>query len=123
MLTAPSCPPWTTPCNVFQQHAGLWPHSRTIAIERFVRLIVATSGLTAHLLPRDGDEHQIALTDQLGTLAGIHQEGGYALAELLRRAESGRDHDNVTVIDLLDHYRQNATPATTITIEEADHRR
>ncbi|MGP3920574.1 PP2C family serine/threonine-protein phosphatase [Nonomuraea sp. 10N515B] len=108
MLTVPSCPPWATPCNVSQSHGGLWPHSRTVAIERFVRLIVATSGLTAHLLPRDDDERLIALTDRLSKLAGIYQEGGYALAQLLWRAESSRDRGNATVavIDLLDHYRE-----------------
>ncbi|MDP4510306.1 protein phosphatase 2C domain-containing protein [Nonomuraea turcica] len=108
-LTVPSCHPTTTPCNVSQRHSGLWPHSRTVDIGHFVRLIVATDGLTGHL-SRDRPDHMAAMTDRLADLAGIHQEGGYALAQLLWLAESCRGRDNITVavIDLLDHHREGS---------------
>jgi hypothetical protein len=86
----------------------VWPHSRIVDIKRFVRLIVATQGLITHLTPRDLRDDVAAVTVQLDTLAGHYHDGGYALAQLLRLADSGPDRDNTTVavIDLLDHHRE-----------------
>ncbi|MER7363493.1 hypothetical protein [Nonomuraea wenchangensis] len=111
-LTEPCCPPRSTPCHVARQHAGLLPHSRTVGIEQFRRLVVATSGMAVHLRPQPGDDTPAA--DRIGTLAGTHEDGGYALAQLLWLAERSADPGNATVavIDLLDHHR--ATTTTTI---------
>ncbi|HEX4811561.1 MAG TPA: hypothetical protein VFV66_02270, partial [Nonomuraea sp.] len=105
-LTAPSCPPPL--CNVSQRHGQVWPHSRTVALDHFARLILATGGLTGHLPPQDPRDPLAPATAWLDDLAGIHQDGGYALAQLLWLAETGPDQDNTTVvvIDLLPHHRQ-----------------
>ncbi|WP_245775493.1 hypothetical protein [Nonomuraea wenchangensis] len=63
--------------------------------------------------PARGDDTTTA--DRIGTLAGTHEDGGYALAQLLWLAERSADPGNATVavIDLLDHHRAT-TPTTTI---------
>ncbi|HEX4811568.1 MAG TPA: hypothetical protein VFV66_02305 [Nonomuraea sp.] len=91
-----------------QRHGQVWPHSRTVDLHHFARLVLATGGLTAHLPQQDPRDPLAPATAWLDDLAGIHQDGGYAFAQLLWLAENGPDQDNTTVvvIDLLPRHRQ-----------------
>ncbi|MEV0236823.1 protein phosphatase 2C domain-containing protein [Nonomuraea sp. NPDC050786] len=112
-LTVPSCHPCMTPCNVAEEHDespyaesdGPWPHQHTAEADDFVRVIVASDGVTAHLpwMERDGD-HVAGMLPTLAEVADPQWDGECVLRRLLEIARLGRgtqDNTTIAVVDLI----------------------
>ncbi|GLX06677.1 protein phosphatase 2C domain-containing protein [Microbispora sp. NBRC 16548] len=100
-LTDQSCHP-LTPCSVeFWHDTG--PHRRFTHTDDWLRIIIATDGVTSHLPASEGLAHAAAMIDDLSRIAAPDLDGGVVMTELRDNAKrhGGRDNITVAVIDLL----------------------
>lgn len=100
-LTDPSCHP-LTPCSAEFWH-GAEPHHRFVETDDWVRIILATDGVTSHLPASERQAHAAAMIDDLSRIAAPDLDGGVVVTELRDNAKhhGGRDNITVAVIDLL----------------------